>query len=250
MKNKSIKYTILIIFIAVVFVSANIVLAESQQSGNPFTLIWLAIQKMHQKIVALEKAVRDIQLIPGPAGPQGSAGAQGPEGPAGPQGQQGLPGEPGLMGPQGPEGPAGSSGGFSDYEVIHDSKDVSVNPGANVFAAAYCSDGKNVLGRVIGLKGIKDTQCGFKLFEKQAALKIIDKLQVFHDKRIAKDSSVSAGFDIEFIFLGQKLGYKIIEVPVVWRHVETKNVNFIRDTIETLTDIFKIKLLDLQGRYY
>ena len=103
---------------------------------------------------------------------------------------------------------------------------------------------------IIGLKGIKDTQCGFNLFERATALQIIDKLQVFHDKRIAKDSSVSAGFDIEFIFLGQKLGYKIIEVPVVWRHVETKNVNFIRDTIETLTDIFKIKLLDLQGRYY
>src|SRR3989344_5369921 len=102
---------------------------------------------------------------------------------------------------------------------------------------------------IIGLKGIKDTQCGFKLFEKQAALKIIDKLQVFHDKRIAVDSSVSAGFDIEFLFLGQKLGYKIIEVPVIWRHVETKNVNFIRDTIETLVDIFKIKLLDSQGRY-
>lgn len=102
---------------------------------------------------------------------------------------------------------------------------------------------------IIGLKGIKDTQCGFKLFEKQAALKIIDKLQVFHDKRIAKDSSVSAGFDIEFLFIAQKLGYKIIEVPVVWRHVETKNVNFIRDTIETLKDIFRIKMLDLQGKY-
>ncbi|MFA6533524.1 MAG: glycosyltransferase [Patescibacteria group bacterium] len=102
---------------------------------------------------------------------------------------------------------------------------------------------------IIGLKGIKDTQCGFKLFEKKAAFKIIDKLQVFHNKRNAKESSVSAGFDIEFIFLGQKLGYKIIEVPVVWRHVETKNVNFIRDTIETLVDILKIKLLDLQGKY-
>lgn len=102
---------------------------------------------------------------------------------------------------------------------------------------------------IIGLKNIKDTQCGFKLFERQAALKIIEKLQVFHDKRIAKDSSVSAGFDLEFLFLSQKLGYKIIEVPVVWRHVETKNVNFIRDTIETLVDIFKIKLLDLQGKY-
>lgn len=102
---------------------------------------------------------------------------------------------------------------------------------------------------IIGLKGIKDTQCGFKLFERQAALKIIDKLQVFHDKRIAKDSSVSAGFDIEFLFLGQKLGYKIIEVPVIWRHVETKNVNFIRDSLETLIDIFKIKMLDLKGKY-
>jgi glycosyltransferase involved in cell wall biosynthesis len=102
---------------------------------------------------------------------------------------------------------------------------------------------------IIGLKGIKDTQCGFKLFEKQAALIIISKLQVFHEKRIAKESSVSAGFDIEFLFLGQKLGYKIIEVPVIWRHVETKNVNFIRDTIETLKDIIKIKVLDLQGKY-
>ena len=100
---------------------------------------------------------------------------------------------------------------------------------------------------IIGLKGIKDTQCGFKMFEKQASLKIIDKLQVFHDKRIATDSS--AGFDIEFLFLGQKLGYVIIEVPVVWRHVETKNVNFIRDTLETLKDIIKIKMLDLQGKY-
>jgi len=102
---------------------------------------------------------------------------------------------------------------------------------------------------IIGLKGIKDTQCGFKLFERQAALKIINKLQVFHDKRIAKDSSVSAGFDIEFLFLGQKLGYKIVEVPVVWRHVETKNVNFIRDSLETLADIFRIKMLDLKGKY-
>jgi dolichyl-phosphate beta-glucosyltransferase len=102
---------------------------------------------------------------------------------------------------------------------------------------------------IIGFKDIKDTQCGFKLFERKAALNIIGKLQVFHDKRIAKDSSVSAGFDIEFLFLGQKLGYKIIEVPVTWRHVETKNVNFIKDSLETLTDIIKIKILDLQGKY-
>jgi len=56
-----------------------------------------------------------------------------------------------------------------------------------------------------------------------------------------KGSSISAGFDLEFIFLAQKYGYKIKEVPVIWKHVETKNVNFLNDSIETLKDILKIK---------
>lgn len=101
----------------------------------------------------------------------------------------------------------------------------------------------------IGLKGIKDTQCGFKIFKREAALKIIDKFKVFHDKRKAEGSSVTAGFDLEFLFLAIKLGYKIKEVPVTWLHVETKNVNFIKDSIETLIDIFKIKYYDLLNKY-
>ncbi len=54
---------------------------------------------------------------------------------------------------------------------------------------------RNIL---IGLGKIKDTQCGFKLFEKKAALKIINNLKVFHNNRKVKGSSVSAGFDLEF----------------------------------------------------
>lgn len=102
---------------------------------------------------------------------------------------------------------------------------------------------------LIGLPVIKDTQCGFKMFEKKAAISIIDKLQVFHNRRKVKGSSVSAGFDLEFLFLANKLGYKIKEAPVDWRHVETKNVNFIRDSLETLKDILKIKYLDITGKY-
>lgn len=102
---------------------------------------------------------------------------------------------------------------------------------------------------IIGLHGIKDTQCGFKLFQKKAAINIIKKLQVFHNKRIAEGSSVSAGFDLEFLFLANKLKYKIKEVPVDWRHVETKNVNFFRDSIETVKDILRIKYFDLTGKY-
>ncbi|GAB4218809.1 MAG: glycosyltransferase family 2 protein [Candidatus Microgenomates bacterium] len=93
---------------------------------------------------------------------------------------------------------------------------------------------------LIGLKNIKDTQCGFKLFEKQKALKIIDNLKVFGEKRKTKGSSVSAGFDLEFLYLAEKYKFKIKEVPVIWHHVETKNVNFFKDSIETLIDIAKI----------
>ncbi len=105
---------------------------------------------------------------------------------------------------------------------------------------------RNIL---IGLKGIKDTQCGFKLFEKKAALSILERLRVFNSKKKAQGSSVSAGFDLEFLFLAKKLGYKIKEIPVIWRHVETKNVNFMKDSLESLKDIITIRFFDLTGRY-
>lgn len=101
----------------------------------------------------------------------------------------------------------------------------------------------------IGLRGVRDTQCGFKLFRTDLAQDIISKLQVFRDKARVKGSSVSAAFDLEFLFLAHKMGHRIREIPVTWRHVETKNVNFVKDPLETLWDILRIKLYNLQGRY-
>ncbi len=102
---------------------------------------------------------------------------------------------------------------------------------------------------ILGLHGIRDTQCGFKLFNRKVALEIISRLQVFHKPHRVMGSSVSAGFDLEFLFVANKLGYKIKEIPVTWRHVETKNVSFIKDTLETLRDIAKIKIYDIRGSY-
>lgn len=102
---------------------------------------------------------------------------------------------------------------------------------------------------LIGLKGIKDTQCGFKIFRKEAAIKILDKLKVFKLDHKLDGPSVAAGFDLEFLFLATRLNYKIKEVPVIWKHVETKNVNFVYDAIETLKDILKIKYYDVTKKY-
>ncbi len=101
----------------------------------------------------------------------------------------------------------------------------------------------------IGLKGIRDTQCGFKLFEKKAALDIISRLLVFKISKKAFGASVSAGFDMEFLFIANRLGYKIKEVPVLWRHVESRNVSFIKDAREAIKDMLIIKLNELQHKY-
>ncbi len=101
----------------------------------------------------------------------------------------------------------------------------------------------------LGLRDIRDTQCGFKLFKRDAALTIINRMKLFERTEDVKGSSVSAAFDLEFLFLANKMGYKIKEVPVTWRHVETKNVSFIHDTLETLRDIVKIMYNNLTGRY-
>lgn len=101
----------------------------------------------------------------------------------------------------------------------------------------------------IGLKGIKDTQCGFKMFNRKAAQHIISHLEVFKNKSVTEGSSVSAGFDLEFLFLASKLGYSIKEVTVTWRHVETKNVTFVKSSLESLKDILYIKWYDILKKY-
>lgn len=102
---------------------------------------------------------------------------------------------------------------------------------------------------VIGLKGIRDTQCGFKLFKTEEARHIIKNLKVFTKEQMAEGSSVSAGFDLEFLFLASRLKYKIKEVPVIWRHVETKNVTFIKSSLESLKDILMIKWYEILNKY-
>lgn len=102
---------------------------------------------------------------------------------------------------------------------------------------------------LVGLPGIHDTQCGFKLFNTKAAQTITQRLVVFKKQREVKGPSVSALFDIEFLFVGKKLGYKIKEVPVDWKHVETKNVNFFKDSYESLRDLMLLKWYELKGKY-
>jgi len=95
----------------------------------------------------------------------------------------------------------------------------------------------------------KDTQCGFKAFSSEAAKEIFKRLEIFGSKNTSKGASVTAGFDLEILFIARKLGYKIAEVPVDWHHKEGTKVDPIKDSIEGLKGLIAVRVNALQGKY-
>ncbi|MCL4415465.1 MAG: glycosyltransferase [Actinobacteria bacterium] len=103
---------------------------------------------------------------------------------------------------------------------------------------------------LIGIRGISDTQCGFKIFTKEAAKNIFTKINdVHHGFRKISGSSVTAGFDVELLYIAQLMGYKIKEVSVEWLYVETRRVNPIKDSIDGLLDLIRIKKNSIKALY-
>ncbi|MFB3815702.1 MAG: dolichyl-phosphate beta-glucosyltransferase [Terriglobales bacterium] len=96
----------------------------------------------------------------------------------------------------------------------------------------------NLLLRVaLGLK-FRDTQCGLKAFTRHAAL------QVFPRQRIER-----WGFDPEILFLAQRAGLRIVEVPVEWAHDERSKINPLVDGIKMFLELLRVRWYALTGKY-
>ncbi len=95
---------------------------------------------------------------------------------------------------------------------------------------------------ILGLKGISDTQCGFKAFTQKASKIIFHRLALYGHHKTVTGAMVTAGFDVELLFLAKSFGYKIKEVPVEWHYVETRRVSPIKDSWEGLMDIIRIRM--------
>ena len=103
---------------------------------------------------------------------------------------------------------------------------------------------------IVGISGISDTQCGFKAFRHDVARKLFEKINKIN-KGFSEisGSRVSAGFDVELLYLAQRMKYKIKEVPVNWLYVETRRVSPLKDSIDGLIDLIKIKINSIKGIY-
>ncbi|MFC2168115.1 dolichyl-phosphate beta-glucosyltransferase [Acidobacteriota bacterium] len=90
----------------------------------------------------------------------------------------------------------------------------------------------NLLVRLLIFRGIKDTQCGFKLFHRRAALDIFHRIKL-----------VGFGFDVEVLYVSRKLGYRIKQLPIVWRNSPNSQVHLFSSSVGMLWDLFRIRYL-------
>lgn len=90
---------------------------------------------------------------------------------------------------------------------------------------------------VMGLP-FADTQCGFKAFRREAAL------AVFTRQTIER-----WGFDPEILFIARRLGLKVKEVAVTWGHDERSRISYLRDGMQMMQEILRIRWNSLTGVY-
>ncbi len=88
------------------------------------------------------------------------------------------------------------------------------------------------------VRGIADTQCGFKLFRAEVAHDLFSRMRMN-----------GFSFDVEVLMMAQRRGYRIEEVPVNWVHQPGSRVNLIVDSLRMAGDLFVIRGHALRGDY-
>jgi dolichyl-phosphate beta-glucosyltransferase len=85
---------------------------------------------------------------------------------------------------------------------------------------------------------VSDINCGFKMFRCDAAKNVFSR-QIMYDW----------SYDAEILFLAEKYGYKIKEIPVEWVYKATSKVRPVRDAVNSFKSLIKIKNNDKNGEY-
>ena len=96
----------------------------------------------------------------------------------------------------------------------------------------------NLLVRLFTGLRLRDTQCGFKLFRRETTRRAFELQRVD-----------GFGFDPELLFLVERLGGKVVEVPVRWNDNPGTKVRFLRDSVGMFWDLVALRWRALRGKY-
>ena len=95
----------------------------------------------------------------------------------------------------------------------------------------------NLVMRLVTGLPFRDTQCGFKLFRKDAAREIF-----------SRQIEDGFSFDVEDLLIARTLGLRSVEVPVEWSNVEGTKVSLAQG-MKSFTDLVRIRARALRGDY-
>ena len=90
----------------------------------------------------------------------------------------------------------------------------------------------NRLLRLAALRGLHDTQCGFKAFTAESAVACFEPLR-----------TLRFGFDAEVLLRARRKGWDVAEVPVRWEHKEDSRVSAMRDSVGVLYDLIRLRFI-------
>ena len=146
---------------------------------------------------------------------------------------------------------ADSSTSIEEFEkfipLIYQSKDILIgtrkSKGARIvehqpFLREFFGKGFAWFSNIITGAHVSDFTCGFKCFSRKAVNDIFKK--AFID---------DWSFDAEILFLARRMGYEIIEVPVVWKNDRATKVRLVRDILHSLRGLVRIRRYALKGSY-
>jgi dolichyl-phosphate beta-glucosyltransferase len=83
-----------------------------------------------------------------------------------------------------------------------------------------------------------DTQCGFKLVDRERCRPIFERMVVD-----------GFAFDVEFLFLCVRFGLRVREVPVIWRNAPGSKVRIVSDPFRMLADVLRVRWRFRRGLY-
>jgi dolichyl-phosphate beta-glucosyltransferase len=86
--------------------------------------------------------------------------------------------------------------------------------------------------------GVKDTQCGFKLFSSTVAQDLFSRMRMN-----------GFSFDVEVLVMARRRGYRVAEVPVNWTHQPGSKVRLTLDSVRMAADLVRIRAHCLSGEY-
>ncbi|KAG7193799.1 dolichyl-phosphate beta-glucosyltransferase [Scheffersomyces spartinae] len=98
--------------------------------------------------------------------------------------------------------------------------------------------GLHTLVYIFGIRDVKDTQCGFKMFNVESVRRIFPHM---HTERWI--------FDVEVLLLGELQGIPVKEIAVNWQEIDGSKVDLARDSIEMAIDLVVTRLAYLLGVY-